>query len=103
MCEHGTVVGKDSYRGTSLLVARGSVWRKRWHRGERAGRPVPAHWRVWRPPEETDISGEQFALLISVTFGMPLEHSRGGTEQAVGDLVLELNKEVLAGDRSIPL
>lgn len=73
-------------------MAWGSVWRKRWHLSERAGQP-----------EEADISGEQFALLISVSFGMPLEHSRGGTEQAVGDLVLELNKEVLAGDRSIPL
>lgn len=32
---------------------------------------------------------------------MPLEHSSGETEQAVGDVVLELNKDVLAGDRGL--
>lgn len=85
-----------------MSAAPGSVWRKRWHLGERAGRPVLAHWRVWRLPEESTFP-EQFALLISVAFETPLEHSRGGTEQAVGDLVLELDKDVWAGDWSIPL
>lgn len=101
MCEHLTERRKINYRETSLFAAQWSVWmalqQACWQTSVGALESlVPTAGR-------RTFSEAQFVLLIFVTFRMPSEHSSGYVEQAVADLVLELNKDVLAGDGGISL